>query len=170
MTSETLFMEEIYNHSKLAETSNFFLIDHLSTDQALKWLDQEEIKDKGKIGLILEYCGGSIHRIYDAIKVIKQAKNLEAYLMDQAETYMGKIDHFIAKKLNGLNEKRMFKEILKTLLKQNYIIRDNENELQTRVLDKAVEYEFLFLNPKRKEIIFNSQIIKKGAELYFETT
>ena len=170
MTSETLFMEEIYNHSKLAETSNFFLIDHLSTDQALKWLDQEEIKDKGKIGLILEYCGGSIHRIYDAIKVIKQAKNLEAYLMDQAETYMGKIDHFIAKKLNGLNEKRMFKEILKTLLKQNYIIRDNENELQTRVLDKAIEYEFLFLNPKRKEIIFNSQIIKKGAELYFETT
>ena len=168
MTSETLFMEDIYNHSKLAETSNFLLIDHIRTDQILKWLDQEGIREKEKINLILEYCGGSIHRIYDAIKVIKQGQNLEKYLIDQAETYMGKIDHFIAEKLHGLDQKRMFKDILKTLLKQNYIIRDSENELQTRVLNRAIEYEFLFLNPKRKEIIFNSQIIKKGAELYFE--
>ena len=122
--------------------------------------------------MIWEYCGGAVFDLLRPMNLLKNnnTRQLREYLTDQVETYMGKIDHFIAKKLNGLNEKRMFKEILKTLLKQNYIIRDNENELQTRVLDKAVEYEFLFLNPKRKEIIFNSQIIKKGAELYFETT
>ena len=170
MTSETLFMEDIYNHSKLSKTSDFFLIDHLDQKAIQTWFEQEGIYEPDMFELIREYCGGAIFDWLTPFYLLKNNKvqQVRDYLTHQAETYMGKIDHFIAEKLHGLDQKRMFKDILKTLLKQNYIIRDSENELQTRVLNRAIEYEFLFLNPKRKEIIFNSQIIKKGAELYFE--
>jgi len=35
-------------------------------------------------------------------------------------------------------------------------------------LDKAIEHEFLFLDPADEKIIFNSQIVKKGAEIYLK--
>jgi hypothetical protein len=62
----------------------------------------------------------------------------------------------------------MFEMVLKKIVKDNYVIRDNDNDLQTKVLDKAIEYEFLFFDPADEKIIFNSQIVKKGAEMYLE--
>jgi AAA+ ATPase superfamily predicted ATPase len=170
MTSETLFLEEIYNHSKLSKTSDFYLINHLDQKTVQTWFEHEGVYEEKIFGLIWEYCGGAVFDLLRPMNLLKNnnTRQLREYLTDQVETYMGKIDHFIAEKLTAVDEKRMFKDILKILIKQNYIIRDAENELQKKVLNKAVEYEFLFLNPKRKEIIFNSQIIKKGAELYFE--
>jgi AAA+ ATPase superfamily predicted ATPase len=38
MTSETLFVEKLYNHSRLAETSSFYLIDHLNYDHVQGYL------------------------------------------------------------------------------------------------------------------------------------
>ena len=78
------------------------------------------------------------------------------------------MSHFIARTLTRSEERKMFETILKQLVKDNYIIRDNDNDLQTKVLDKAIEYEFLFLDPADEKMIFNSQIVKKGAEIYLE--
>jgi hypothetical protein len=165
MTSETLFLEKIYNHSKLAETSDFYLIDHLSYDQVKEWLQFEGIEDEKIVGLIWEYVGGSAHRIKDVIRIVKKGDSLEDYLLDEAKIYRGKLSHFIAETLEELDEKRMFKGILEEMLKQGFVVRDNENNLQRRVMNKAIEHEFLFLNPREEKIVFNSQIVRKGAEL-----
>ena len=165
MTSETLFLEKIYNHSKLAETSDFYLIDHLSYDQVKEWLQFEGIEDEKIVGLIWEYVGGSAHRIKDVIRIVKKGDSLEDYLLDEAKIYRGKLSHFIAEMLEELDEKRMFKGILEEMLKQGFVVRDNENNLQRRVMNKAIEHEFLFLNPREEKIVFNSQIVRKGAEL-----
>jgi hypothetical protein len=35
-------------------------------------------------------------------------------------------------------------------------------------MNKAIEHEFLFLNPREERIVFNSRIVRKGAELFIE--
>jgi len=168
MTSETLFLEKIYNHAKLAETSDFFLVEHLDYEQVRQWLKHEGIEDEKIVNLIWEYVGGSAHRINGAIRVVKKGDDLEAYFLNQARIYRGKLSHFIARTLTRSEERKMFETILNQLVKDNYIIRDNDNDLQTKVLDKAIEHEFLFLDPADEKIIFNSQIVKKGAEMYLD--
>jgi hypothetical protein len=128
-------------------------------------LQFEGIDDKKIADLIWEYVEGSAHRINELIRIVKKDDNVENFLLDEAKIYRGKISHFIAETLEELDEKRMFKSILEEMLKQGFVVRDNENNLQTKVMNKAIEHEFLFLNPREERIVFNSQIVKKGAEL-----
>jgi AAA+ ATPase superfamily predicted ATPase len=168
MTSETLFLEKIYNHSKLAETSDFYLIGHLDFKQVQEWLKHEGIEDKEIVNLIWEYVGGGAHRINDAIRIVKKGDSLEHYLLDEAKIYRGKISHFIAKTLKNTDARKKFRLILKKLVQDGFVIRNNDDDLETEVLDLAIEYEFLFLNPREERIVFNSQIVRKGAELLVE--
>ena len=170
MTSETLFLEKLYNHSKLAKTSDFYKIDHFDKETVRGWFEHEGIGEENIFQLIWEYFGGAAIDVVGAIRVYKQKgrKELENFLLDEAKIYRGKISYFIAEKLEELDEKRMFKGILEEMLEQGFVVRDNENNLQTKVMNKAIEYEFLFLNPREERIVFNSQIVKKGAELLFK--
>ena len=166
MTSETLFLEKIYNHSKLAETSDFYKIGHLDFEQVQEWLKYEGIEDEDVVNLIWEYVGGSAHRINDAIRMLKGGGDLEEYLVDEARTYRGKLSHFMAEVLETIEEMDKYEEILKEIVEKGFLIRNQRDKLQTKVLNKAIEYEFLFLDPKDERIGFNAQIVKKGAELF----
>jgi len=166
MTSETLFLEKIYNHSKLAETSDFYKIGHLNYEQVRAWLEHEGIEDEKIVNLIWKYVGGSAHRINDAIRIVQKGDDLEAYFFHQARLYRGKISHFIAEKLDTIEEMDKCEEILKTIVKNGFLVRNQRDKLETKVLNKAIEHEFLFLDPADEKIIFNSQIVKKGAEIY----
>ena len=166
MTSETLFVEKLYNHSRLAETSDFYLIGHLEFEQVEQWLKHEGIEDKEVVNLIWEYVGGSAHRINDAIKIFKNGEDLESFLLKEARLYRGKLSHFMAEKLDTVSEMDKFEEILNTILENGFLIRNQRDKLQTKILNRAIEYEFLFFDPADEKIVFNSQIVRKGAELF----
>ena len=170
MTSETLFLEKIYNHSKLSKTSDFYKIDHFDQDTVREWFEHEGVYDRSVFNLVREYFEGAAIDLVGAIRLLKQKRlqELNQYLEEQARIYRGKISLFIAKTLTSSEERKMFEMVLKKIVKDNYVIRDNDNDLQTKVLDKAIEYEFLFFDPADEKIIFNSQIVKKGAEMYLE--
>jgi AAA+ ATPase superfamily predicted ATPase len=170
MTSETLFLEKIYNHSKLAKTSDFYLIDHFDKEIVRKWFEHEGIEVESIFQLIWDYFGGAAIDLVAAIRVYKQKgrKALENFLLDEAKIYRGKISHFIAKTLKNTEARKKFRIILKQLVQDEFVIRDNDDDLETEVLDLAIEYEFLFLNPREERIVFNSRIVKKGAELLLE--
>ena len=44
-TSDSYFIEEIYNSAKLAKTSRFFLLDHFDKQEVLAWLKKEAFSD-----------------------------------------------------------------------------------------------------------------------------
>ena len=53
-------------------------------------------------------------------------------------------------------------------MNNGFIIRNSRDKVQGKILKKAIEKEFLFFDPADEKIIFNSQIVKKGAEMYLE--
>jgi AAA+ ATPase superfamily predicted ATPase len=153
----------------LVEIGGFPLLADAPFDKeiARKWFEHEGIEDENVFQLIWDYFGGAAIYLVDAMRVYKQKgrQELEDFLLDEAKIYRGKLSHFIAEILEELNEKRMFKGILEEMLRQGYVVRDNENNLQRRVMNKAIEHEFLFLNPREEKIVLNSQLVQKGADL-----
>jgi AAA+ ATPase superfamily predicted ATPase len=170
MTSETLFLEKIYNHSRLAKTSDFYKIDHFDKETVRGWFEHEGIGEENIFQLIWGYFGGAAIDLVGAIRVYKQKgrKELENFLLDEARIYRGKMSHFIAEKLDTVEEMEKCEEILGAIIRDGFLLREYKDKIQTRVLNKAIEHEFLFLDPADEKIVFNSQIVRKGAELLFK--
>jgi AAA+ ATPase superfamily predicted ATPase len=170
MTSETLFLEKIYNHSKLAKTSDFYKIDHFDQETVRGWFEHEGVYEENVFNLVWEYFGGAAIDLVGAIRLIKQKRlqELNQYLDEQARIYRGKISHFIAEKFDTVEEMEKCEEILGAIIRDGFLLREYKDKIQTRVLNKAIEHEFLFLDPADEKIVFNSQIVRKGAELLFK--
>ena len=84
LTSNTLFLDKIYNNSKLKETSKFKLIDHLEYEVIKKWLETKEFS-KEEIDLIYDYLGGSATRIKKLLEEYKYFSSIKEYLEEEVE-------------------------------------------------------------------------------------
>ena len=89
---------------------------------------------------------------------------LKNYLKRQANIIADKIGLTISNDLKGKEEKKYFKELLKVLLQKGCKKKNDEDELEKKVLEVAIDKDLLFLRDGK--IVFNSQIMKKGAEVY----
>ncbi len=170
VTSSSIFIDEIYNNSKLAQTSEFFLIDHFDYETTKEWLEDEGF-NQSEIDLIWEYLGGCPYNLITLLsnrKIFKEKFNLEKYLKEQAMEMRGKISFTVSDEFETIEEKRFFKKLMKEIIDKGYAVKEDENELQKRVLKVAIEKDILFLKAKEGKIIFNSQIMKKGAEIYLK--
>ncbi len=83
LTSNTVFIERIYNDARMKETSRFKKIDHLDKEQVFKWLQKEGFT-KNEIELVWEYYGGNISRLLEAIKVKRKGEDLKEFLKHEA--------------------------------------------------------------------------------------
>jgi len=168
VTSSSVFIDEIYNNSKLAQTSEFYLIDHFNYDTTKEWLKEEGFNEKD-IELIWEYLGGCPYNIINMLvkrKIFKDNFNLKEYLKDQALEMRGKISFTISRELKTKEEREYFLKILREIIMKGYKIKEDGKEIEEKVLEKGIEKDILFLKAKEGKIIFNSQIMKKGAEVY----
>ena len=164
-TSSSIFIDEIYNNSKLAETSKFYLIDYFNYEIAREWLEMEGFREE-EIKLIWEYFGGSPFRLKMVIddKRMGNIENMELYLKREASIIADKIGLTISNDLEGQNQRDCFRNILKILLKEGCKKKDEDNEIEKKVLNVGVEKDLLFI--REGKIVFNSAIMKKGAEVY----
>ena len=167
-TSSSIFIDEIYNHSNLAKTSDFFLFDHFNRDIIEEWLKDEKFSDE-EIELIWEFLGGCPYDILQLLsyrRAYKDEFDLKGYLVHQAEVMRGRISLTVSDNLKTIEEKRYFKEMLRQIIEKDYILKKDEDEMQSKVLKVAINKDILFLYSDKGTIKFNSQIMKKGAEVY----
>ncbi|MCL0067626.1 ATP-binding protein, partial [Peptococcaceae bacterium] len=161
-TSSSIFIDYIYNHSNLAKTNKFYMIDHFDYETIKKWLEVEGFAQE-EINLIWEYLGGCPFDINSLLEERRMPDfELKSYLEREANIIAGKIGMTIAKELETEEEQDCFINLLNDILKDEYVIKKNRDKLQERVLEKGLEKDILFVRPESRKIIFNSQIMKKG--------
>ena len=166
-TSSSIFIDEIYNHSNLAQTSKFYLFDHLDYETTKAWL-QEEGFTEDETDLIWEFFGGCPYNIQELLadrEAYGSEFDLRKYLIQQAEMIRGRIKLFVVEELEDEKEETRFAEILKAIVEKGYV-ENVKDKLFNRIVKKAIEKDILFLLADKDIIIFNSQIMKKGAEVY----
>ncbi|CAB3289856.1 protein of unknown function [Methanocaldococcus lauensis] len=119
LTSDTLFIEEIYRNSTLENTSEYYLIDWLSRD-VVKSILREEGFNKEEI----DYCLKYISLPYEISTLINKKKPVKEIINQWINIKKGKLKNTIRENLNKKDE------ILKILLKfkDNIIIENEEIE------------------------------------------
>jgi len=175
LTKNTIFLNRIYNDSKLKETSEFKLISHPKENIAVKLL-KDLGYDNEKIKLILEYYGTIFTRlinIYQKVKPKEDIKRLKDYLEEEKlDAYMQINDLFVRNKKYNLpdNVDEIFREIAKDIVKKGkYILKEKDLNTQKRVypvIEVFCEKEILFFDPKTGIITPNSRIYLKALECF----
>ena len=165
LSSNTIFMDRIYNDAKLKLTSEFYKIGHLDKDIVIEWLSSEGFKE-GEIEVIWDYLGGCIPLIQKIIILKDRHGSLKEYLEHQAFLAYTQIVDFLARE-NTEEEEKIFREIAKIILKEGkFVIKDDlpNKHNYLKVIDKWAEKEILFFDPQLLEVTGNSRIYEKGME------
>lgn len=163
LSSNTIFINQIYNEAKLKVTSRFVEINHMDKETTFEYLDLKGIKEKE---LVWEYLGGSIAHIQRMIRDYKLYNSLKEYLENEVELAKGEIDFFMLKKCS-LEEIEIFEDIAKEIVKNGEYILDkhlpNKDKIMA-VLEKFAEIEFIFYNPLNNKITANNRLYYKAFE------
>ena len=166
LSSNTIFIDRIYNDAKLKVTSRFYKIDHLGYETVKNWLEKEGFSSS-EIELIWEYLGGGIAYIQRMIRDRNEFPTLEEYLKHQAWLAYTEIVDYLGRG-NTEEEEMIFREIAKIIVNEGeFRIRDDLKDKGKfiKVIDKWAEKEILFFDPMSLQVTGNSRIYGKGMEI-----
>jgi len=173
LTSNTIFLNRIYNDSKLKETSDFKLISHPKESVAVQLLNDLGYDNK-KIELILEYYGTIFSRlikVYQYIKPNEDIDKLKEYLeAEKLDAYMQITEILVNRKKYNLpqNRKEIFIEIANEIIKNGfYDYKSKDLDTQERVIEIIevfCEKEIFFFDPQTGIVTPNSRIYLKAME------
>ena len=169
LTSNTIFLNRLYNDAKLKATSDFVLIDHPDIKVARKLLEDLEYNNE-QIDLIIEYFGSAISYLlytYMMVKPTDSIEKLKEFLEEEKiNAYMQIVEILKRYKKYNLssNAKEEFLKIAKEIVKNGKFLFKNANEEMLDVIDLFCEKEILFFDPQTGIITPNSRIYLKAIE------
>ncbi len=172
LSSNTIFINEIYNNAKLKKTSDFYKIDHLPFEEVKKWLNggyNNEYKFKEEdINLIWEYLGGNISDIQKLLFnycKLKTFKTLQEYLDNEAKLALSeiKMSFYELFRKRNIEAENIFKNIANEIIKNGFATLKNEKEY-IEIIEYFCEKEILFFEPSDTNIYSNSRIYVKAME------
>ncbi|WP_022670317.1 ATP-binding protein [Hippea alviniae] len=163
LSSNTVFIDRIYNDAKLKKTSEFFKIDHLDKSIVVEWLSSEGYTEE-EINLIYDYLGGCIPDIQRMMMLKDKYKSIKEYLEHRAFlAYTEMVD--LLTNEEDFNKRKIFKEIAKEIVKNGRFIAKEELPTQVKkIINFYAEKEILFYDPLTLEVKGNSRIYEKGME------
>ena len=167
LSSNTIFINRIYNDSKLKVTSEFYKISHLDYNTTKEWLQQKQFSDN-EIDLIWEYLGGCIPLIQKLIRDYKNYNSLQDYLNYRTKFAKSEITMLFRENRlkNRKNLNPAFIEIAKGIIKDGYFDANFNTDTD---IDMAVEFfsekEIFFFEPIENIVYPNNQLYLKAMEL-----
>jgi AAA+ ATPase superfamily predicted ATPase len=167
LTSNTVFVERIYNDAKMKLTSDFKKIGHLEKWKVAEWLGIEGLRDK-EIELVWEYLGGCIPLILKMFSYYQRGVNLKEYLEEQKWFAYTEIVDYLSRGGFTEEEEKKFEEIAKEILERGYFRYDRDRKEYLPIIEKWAEKEILFYDPLELKVTGNSRIYEKGMELLLE--
>ncbi|SFO87319.1 ATP-binding protein [Hydrogenimonas thermophila] len=170
LSSNTIFINKIYNNAKLKVTSKFYKIDHLSFNVVKEWLSDEGFSSDD-IDLIYDYLGGSIAHIQRLMreKEWQKEKSLKELLDEMVQFAWSEVNLFLeySKKIDR-DEKKYFYEIIKDILNKGYYIKTKDDDKIISVIEKFCEIEILFFEPSNNRVYANSRVYEKAFERFIK--
>ena len=164
LTSNTIFLNQIYNNAKMKATSSFKLIDHLNYKDIEEWLIKKDLGfSKEDIELIYEYLGGSVAYIKKMIDERGEYNSLKEQLEEMAEIAKNEIKLFFEQKKLTKEEREKFLFVATEIVKNDFFDND-KYEGYLDIISKFCEIEILFFDPIKNITKANSRIYVKAFE------
>ncbi|MDQ7032614.1 MAG: ATP-binding protein [Desulfonauticus sp.] len=165
LSSNTIFIDRIYNDAKLKVTSRFKKIDHLDYETIKEWLLSKDLEFSSKdVDLIWDYLGGCIPLIQRALREQTYFNSLEEYLENEVKLAESEIIDLMVKFMTD-EEKKLFEDIARVIIQQGlYIVEKDETREKMKVIDFMAEKEIFFYDPLMRKVTGNNRLYEKGFE------
>ena len=161
LSSNTIFIDQIYNDAKLKVTSEFKKIDHLDKETIFEYLEYKGIKDKE---LIWDYLGGCIPLVQRFIRDVEYYGNTLEYLSYVVKLAKNEIIDLTDKNFDD-QEYKMFENIIFKIVNQNGFILPKRTKKEIyEIIDFMAQKEIFFYNPLERKVTGNNRLYEKAFE------
>ena len=160
MTSESTFVDEIYNHVKLKNTSKFYMLDHLKREDVYEWLEAEWLEQK-EIRRIWKNLWWSPQEIWMVLVDFKNWMKLKDVIDERIQVEVGRIADLVKSSLSNSELKKMIeinKEIIKKWSYKEKWLKDVSKDL----INKLVEKDIWFYDTINMIITANSESVRQA--------
>jgi len=157
-TSDSYFIEQIYNSAKLSKTSRFFLLDHFEKQDIYNWLKKEGFQDQ-EIETVWDYIGGCPWEIREIIEQKRQGFNVKEICLSLIDTEYSKISNLM---LYFNKEKQdCFIEVISEIVKNDFcqIMAFENKTVILELLKDMIAHDCWFYIANQRKIIANSKSI-----------
>ena len=164
LSSNTIFINKIYNNSKLKATSQFYKVNHLKKEIVFEYFSDKFNNEE--LELLWEYVGGAIFFIQKVIRKMEmENKTLPETLHRMALDAKSEV---VLKLRNKTEEEvQTFIKIKDKILENGYLELEDliTDKMMNTLIDEFCEAEILFFEPMDNRVYPNSKIYQKGFEL-----
>lgn len=165
LSSNTVFINQIYNEAKLKVTSEFKKIDHMDKNTTYEYLKAKGFSDE-ETALIWDYIGGCMPRLQKMMRKKEEFKSLKDYLEREVELIHSEIIETMRRFLSE-EERKAFKEVIKEIFtKGHYLTREDDTKIIIKVIDSMSEKEILFFDPINRRVTGNNRLYEKAFEKF----
>ncbi len=166
LSSNTIFIDRIYNDAKLKLTSEFKKIDHLDKETTFEYLDYKinELNLSLDKGLIWDYLGGCIPLIQRMFRKRVYFNSLKEYLENEVKVAKSEIIEILKRFLD--REKRgIFRHIVADIIEKGYYRSlEDEKKAYLEVIDFMTGREIFFYDPPEQYVKGNNRLYEKAFE------
>ena len=167
-TSDSYFIEQIYNSASMSKTCTYYLIDHLEKEDTFRWLKKypKRFPTEKDIEYVWNNLGGSPWELWQVIEDIKGGKNIEEAVEERIADLDGRVFDFYAFRKLPKSQEKDFERISKEIAK-NGVYFPQKGEDLSELIPKTIEKDIWFYDATKKKITANSKSLEKVFERMF---
>ena len=164
-TSDSYFIEQIYNSASMSKTCTYYLIDHLSKEDTFKWLRKypKRFPTEKDIQYVWDNLGGSPWEIWQVIKDVGHGESVKEAVEKRIQDLRGRVFDFCGFRKLPESQDKDFERISKEIAKKGVYFPKKGEDL-SELIQKTVEKDIWFYNALEQKITANS----KSLEVVFE--
>jgi len=163
LTSDSYYIEELYRHTKLKNTSKYYLVDHLEKKDIVWWLESEWLKEDA-IEYFWDNLWGSVWEIWQALLDYQNTWDYKTSIETMIDDENARIFDLIE------NQTLLNSEEIKKFIKiSKYIAKDGEYimkwwEQLFNLIKLLVDQDIWFYDSRKQKITANSKTVQKAFE------
>ncbi len=158
LTSDSYFIEDIYNHSKLKKTTELFHVGHLLEEDVREWLLRENLEESD-IQYVWKMIGGSAWEITQIISKYQNGESIKSacdyFINDEA----GKLTDFMRTRMSA-EEKEIARQVHHDIVHKGYAYTGDFDTPLNPLIPKMVAHDFWFFRTDSQHITANSKSIR----------
>ena len=162
LTSDSYFIEKIYNNAKLKKTSELFYVGHLAKEDVWEWLHKEGYPEND-ILFIWENLGGSAWEINQVLQKVKQQVPLKQAVRHFLEDEYGKLVDFLRTSTTE-QEEAVIRKVHKDIVENNFAHTGDFDKALNPIIPKMVAHDFWFFRSDTQQITANSESIRQAMK------
>ncbi len=160
-TSDSYFIDEVYNNAKLRETTDLYLVDHFDKASVYSWLEGKQMPDD-EIETVWKLLGGSPWRINNLLidKSVKEAKTTKEICEIYVNDIFAELRHYVSVNLYD-DDEIMFYEVISKITENEFCFKNevSNKKLLNKLIVQMVDHDYWFYDVKTGKITANNKLL-----------